>query len=95
LPGVPDFAGGWVRIGVEVVGDVWVFAAAPGPAAPADWLPAVLVPVLGEGAAPAMPAAAPPVATAPATIVAPSSFEIFTVEPPGLACLAIHSGRGC
>jgi hypothetical protein len=32
--------------------------------------------------APAMPAAAPPVATAPATIVAPSSFEIFTGEPP-------------
>jgi len=34
-------------------------------------------------AAPAMPATAPPLASAPATIVAPSSFDIFIGQPPG------------
>jgi len=38
----------------------------------------VAVVLVGEAAAPAMPAAAPPAATAPATIVAPSSLEMFT-----------------
>jgi hypothetical protein len=37
----------------------------------------------GDAAAPAMPAAAPPVASAPATIVAPSILEMFIGEPPG------------
>lgn len=36
----------------------------------------VVVDVLGEAAAPAIPATAPPVASAPVTIVAPSSFEM-------------------
>jgi hypothetical protein len=41
-------------------------------------VPVLVVPVVaGAAAAPAMPAAAPPEASAPATIVAPSIFEIF------------------
>jgi hypothetical protein len=42
-------------------------------------VPEAVVPVLvaGAAAAPAIPAAAPPVAKAPATIVAPSILEIF------------------
>jgi hypothetical protein len=44
-----------------------------------DWLVVVLSPVLVvpvDADAPAIPAAAPPVASAPATIVAPSSLDI-------------------
>jgi hypothetical protein len=54
----------------------------------------VVVPlvVLGE-AAPATAATPPPVASAPATIVAPSSFEMCMVKPPGWIALAHHRGR--
>jgi hypothetical protein len=47
-----------------------------------------LLVVLGD-AAPATAAAPPPVASAPATIVAPSSFEMCMVEPPGMDCVSL------
>jgi len=57
---------------------------------------AVLVPVAAD--APAMPAAAPPVASAPATIVAPSIFEMRMGETSwgcGMdAMCCIHRARG-
>jgi hypothetical protein len=53
---------------VVVVGVVLVLAAA---------LVLVVPVVVGAAAAPAMPATAPPEASAPATIVAPSSFDTF------------------
>jgi hypothetical protein len=65
----PDFwaGGGFVVVVVEVDGVVgWVLAAT---------VVAVLC-VVGDADALAMPAAAPPVASAPATIVAPSILEI-------------------
>lgn len=73
LPGAPDLDWGpdwpcpwWGGVaGVVVLG---VDVVPVGPVAPV--LP------LGAAAAPAMPAIAPPVASAPATIVAPSIFEM-------------------
>ena len=91
LPGVPDLARGCVRLCVE--GAVCVFAAASGSGEPAAWLPLVVALVAGDADAPVMPAAAPAVATAPAIIVAPSSFEMFMVEPPGVACLQAMLGH--
>jgi hypothetical protein len=70
----PDFcAGGAVLPGVGFAGGVVVVVVV-------DCVPVVslvLVPwVLVDADAPAMPAAAPPVARAPATMVAPSSLEM-------------------
>jgi hypothetical protein len=69
LDGVPDWLG-VVLAGVEVV----VVDVVPVPAP-------VLVPVVpvvaGAAAAPAMPATAPPEASAPAIIVAPSILDTF------------------
>jgi hypothetical protein len=76
FPGDPPFGGvpvfepgagvdGLGVVGVVVVGVVGCVVVA-----------AVLV-ELGEAAAPAMPETAPPTASAPATIVAPSSFDVF------------------
>lgn len=62
--GAADF---WAGVGV-VVGAVDVVLAAP--------VAALLCVVVGDAAALAMPAAAPPVAIAPATIVAPSILEM-------------------
>jgi hypothetical protein len=64
--GVADF--GVVVDGVELVGVVDVVLAAP--------VAAVLCVVVGDADALVMPAAAPPVASAPATIVAPSILEM-------------------
>jgi hypothetical protein len=63
--GVADF--GVVVDGVELVGVVDVVLAAP---------VAAMLCVVGDADALAMPAAAPPVASAPATIVAPSILEM-------------------
>jgi hypothetical protein len=63
FPGDPDFAGAGVD-GVDAVG--------------ADVVGVVVVlEGLGAAAAPAMPETAPPAASAPATIVAPSSLDVF------------------
>jgi hypothetical protein len=80
MPGHECFPGGAPEGGV-----VPVFAPAGGVAGVADVVVGavdcvVAVPVLAElDAAPAleMPANAPPVASAPATIVAPSNFDVF------------------
>jgi hypothetical protein len=60
--------------GVVVLGVVGVVVVGVG-----DCVVEAPVPVEPEDAAPAleMPASAPPVASAPATIVAPSSFDVF------------------
>jgi hypothetical protein len=73
LPGAVDLGVGDFCGVVGVAGVVEVDAAGA-----LDPLPVVPVAVLvvGAAAAPAMPAAAPPVASAPATIVAPSIFEM-------------------
>jgi hypothetical protein len=74
LPGVPDFGGepdfgagdgadGVVEMDVEV--DV------------VGVVVAAVLEELGAAAAPAMPETAPPAASAPATIVAPSSLDVF------------------
>jgi hypothetical protein len=60
--GVPDLRPGGGVFGVDGVAD-WVLAA-------------VVLVLLGAAAAPAMPATAPVVASAPATIVAPSILEM-------------------
>jgi hypothetical protein len=67
FPGEADFCG--VGAGVDVVGAAdWVLV---------DWVLAlVLFVVVGAAAAPEMPATAPPVASAPATIVAPSILDM-------------------
>jgi hypothetical protein len=60
-----------------------------------DPVPGVVLGVVaGAAAAPAIPAAAPPVARAPATIVAPSIFEIFiglNLRGLGLMEAAVHA----
>jgi hypothetical protein len=75
LPGVVDLGAADFPgvVGVGVVGVVDVDAA--GTFDPL-LVVGVAVDVVGAAAAPAMPAAAPPVASAPATIVAPSIFEM-------------------
>jgi len=77
FPGVVDLDCDWPWGGVVgVVGVVEVDAA---DSLDGVWLVLVAtVFVVGAAAAPAMPAAAPPAATAPATIVAPSSLEMCT-----------------
>ncbi len=68
LDGAPDF---WLGAGLEgVVGVVVVVDSV----VVVPVVPVVLEP-LGAAAAPAMPATAPPVASAPATIVAPSILD--------------------
>ncbi|HTZ63070.1 MAG TPA: hypothetical protein VMB51_03110 [Solirubrobacteraceae bacterium] len=110
---VPDFGSdggvvvdGVVVVGVVVVGVVVVWVV--------DGVALVLVDdvVVGvaafdvapslepvEAEAPAIPAAAPPLASAPATIVAPSILEIFIsiVSPGSFTCVAPESdlGFGC
>jgi hypothetical protein len=66
--GGADFCAGAEPLGVEVVGVV-------DSAVVAALLVVPLVVVLGAAAAPAMPATAPVVASAPATIVALSSLD--------------------
>ena len=87
LPDDPELGGADPGAGDGVVGVVGVVAA--------DAVEALVVPVLalvvvlGE-AAPATAAAPPPVASAPATIVAPSSFEMCMVNLLGwIASLSI------
>lgn len=79
LPVEPDFGGVpdlWLGAGLEgVVGAVVDGVVVDGVVVAALVL-VVLVP-LGAAAAPAMPAAAPAVASAPATIVAPSMLDTF------------------
>jgi hypothetical protein len=70
LAGVVEVELGVVAVDVEPL-DV------PSPVPEDEPEPDGVVPVVGVAAAPAIPAAAPPVASAPATIVAPSIFEIF------------------
>jgi hypothetical protein len=69
---LPDLVEFWVGAGVGVVDELEVLGAA------ALCVPVALVVlvVAGAAAALAMPAAAPPVASAPATMVAPSILEI-------------------
>jgi hypothetical protein len=84
--GEPDFCV-WDGV-VGVVGVVVVDAVEALDSAPVVPVVVLLV-VLGE-AAPATAAAPPPVASAPATIVAPSSFEMCIVEPPGgMGCVSL------
>ncbi len=101
---VPDFGaeGGAVVDGVVVVGVVVVWVV-DGVAVLADEvvvgvaeLDVEPAPEPVEAEAPAIPAAAPPLASAPATIVAPSILEIFILgEPPGsFACVAPESNAG-
>ncbi len=76
--GEPDFgagdgADGVVEVDVDVVG----VAAAGVVAVESGGLVAVVLVELGAAAAPAIPETAPPAASAPATIVAPSSFDVF------------------
>jgi hypothetical protein len=81
FPGVVDFGVADFCGGVGVVGVVAVLAA---------------VLELGAAAAPAIPEAAPPAASAPATIVAPSILDTFMRRPPGGGWdwnLANHLGR--
>jgi hypothetical protein len=88
LPVEPDFGGApdcWPGVvgAVGAVGVVVVDGALVVPVVPVAPVAPVVPAVLGAAAAPAMPAAAPPVASAPATIVAPSVFEMFIrAEPP-------------
>jgi hypothetical protein len=65
-----------------VVDAVAAFGSAP--VVPGD----VLLVVLGDSA-PATAATPPPVARAPATIVAPSSFEMCIAKPPGMDCVSL------
>jgi|HubBroStandDraft_2_1064218.scaffolds.fasta_scaffold112501_2 hypothetical protein len=82
LPGVPDFGGepdlgagdgvdGVVEVDVDVVG---VAAVAGVVVAVEGVVVAAVLEELGAAAAPAIPETAPPAASAPATIVAPSSL---------------------
>lgn len=81
LPGVPDLGGEPdFGTGVEEVVEVDVvgvgavgFVAVEG----VGVVVAVVLVELGAAAAPAIPEAAPPAASAPATIVAPSSLDVF------------------
>jgi hypothetical protein len=91
FPGVVDF--GDADFCAGVVGVVGVFAVLDSVVVVLAALPAV---ELGAAAAPAMPETAPPVARAPATIVAPSilvmcmGWNLLGVD--GL-CLANHVAR--
>jgi hypothetical protein len=76
LGGEPDFGAGdgvdgVVEVGIDVVGVVAVDVAVEGVVV------AAVLEELGAAAAPAMPETAPPAASAPATIVAPSSLDVF------------------
>ncbi len=77
LGGEPDFGAGdgvdgVVGVGVDVVGVVGVDVVVEGVP-----VVAAVLEELGAAAAPAMPETAPPAASAPATIVAPSSLDVF------------------
>ncbi len=65
----PDFVDFWLGIGVGVVVELDVLGAAA-------LCVLVVLDVAGAAAALAIPAAAPPVASAPATMVAPSILEM-------------------
>jgi hypothetical protein len=82
LPGAPDLGGepdlgvgDGVEgvVGVDVVGVVDGCVVVEGVVV----VVAAVLEELGAAAAPAMPETAPPAASAPATIVAPSSFDVF------------------
>jgi glycerol-3-phosphate acyltransferase PlsY len=68
----PDFVDFWGGVGVGVVVELDVLGAA----AACVLLALVVLVVVGAAPALAIPAAAPPVASAPATMVAPSSLEM-------------------
>ena len=86
----PEFGGADLCDGEGVVGVVGVVGVeAVDALGSVPVVPVVeLLVVLGE-AAPATAAAPPPVASAPATIVAPSSFEMCMVKPPGMDCFSL------
>jgi hypothetical protein len=69
-------------VGVVVVDAVEALDPAPG-------VPVVVPLVVVDESAPATAAAPPPAASAPATIVAPSSFEMCIAKPPGMDCVSL------
>jgi hypothetical protein len=75
LGGEPDFGAGDGAEGVVDVDVVGVVVAAGVVAV--EGVVAVVLEELGAAAAPAIPETAPPAASAPATIVAPSSLDVF------------------
>jgi hypothetical protein len=82
LPGVPDLGGepdfgAGVDGVVEVDVDVDVVGLDAGVVVVEGVVVAVVLEELGAAAAPAIPETAPPAASAPATIVAPSSLDVF------------------
>ncbi len=77
LGGEPDFGAGDGTDGVEVDVEVVGVAAVGVVAVEGVGLVAVVLEELGAAAAPAIPETAPPAASAPATIVAPSSLDVF------------------
>ena len=85
----------WVLVvpdGVELVVVVVVVEASFAPELPVALVVVPVVVVDGEAAAPAMPATAPPVASAPATIVAPSILEmVMSIKPPGSGVASMSS----
>jgi hypothetical protein len=95
LLGVFDFGVADFCVGAGVLGVVDVEAT--GAPDPLFAVVSELLVLPGDAAAPAMPAAAPPVASAPATIVAPSILEMFIGEPPGWctarAAIVGHSAK--
>lgn len=86
FPGDPALgvAGLWEGAGVLGVGVVGVVDGV---------VLAALVVVLGAAAAPLMLAAVPAVASAPATIVAPSILNLFMMRPPGVDWLCASHRR--
>jgi hypothetical protein len=76
LGGEPDFGAGDGVEGVVVVDGVGAVGV-DGVAVVEGVVVAAVLDELGAAAAPAMPETAPPAASAPATIVAPSSLDVF------------------
>jgi hypothetical protein len=102
FPGVVDFGVGAFcpGVGVGVVGVLGVVGVVALVVVLGLVVGVLAVPVveLGAAAAPAIPEAAPPAASAPATIVAPSIFDIcmrFYLLGVGGLCLANHLARRC
>jgi hypothetical protein len=77
LGGEPDFGAGDGVAGVVGVVGVDVVGVVDGVAVVEGGVVGAVLEGLGAAAAPAMPETAPPAASAPATIVAPSSFDVF------------------
>jgi hypothetical protein len=84
LPDDPELGGADLGDRDGVVGVVGVVAVDAVEALVSEpVVPVLALPVVLGEAAPATAAAPPPVASAPATIVAPSSFEMCIAKPPG------------